>query len=787
MLSNNAICFEGICRIYRNAVVSHIRDRMNNRYPDDWQERIALPFGKEWKDLRQNAKLRRLTGEISSQLSDDADLLGVNHFRNLFDKYFDDLFSETEASEEIARKQEKQAVLGWSQNIKNLRDPALGHPGDVDLTDEDALQMLDFARRILDKLDSDAASNVSSLWDQIRERTTPDEALEVSSRRTLEGSLLPSRESIAPRFIGRQTELEQLNQWLNDENSRLWLLAGDGGKGKSAIAYQFAADTKNDPPANLEIVIWLSAKIRQFNAGILTEIDAPDFWDLGSAIDGVLFAYGATEAGGSNIDEKNRICMEYLANLPALIVLDDVDSLEGPGISAMNFFQFEVLKTPSKILLTSRRIPFGMEPMTTRVHGFTPESGDGFNFIQSRLKIYGLDAVLFSHSVMNRILESCDGSPLYIQDLLRLCIVGVSPSQAIERWQSTDGENARRYALEREFELLSTEAKKVLLTCALYPGPASLPAILAAAELPESTCLDAIRELQGLFLMPRPEISEGVSRFSLDLNTRRLVREVQGNTDLARRVTSSINALTGQIQATGEQRKRIGQYVSQAVSQVKLDRHTDAEKTLTDALQAYPSNTDLHGVLGWVYKTWKPSPRYSDARNSFERATQLGCSKEDTYWHWAAMEQAQSEWTAAAEAAEKGLDHSDASTRLRYMAGFARSQLAKDLYQQALYSRAEQEARKAEGYLRDALLDLDDVEPGQYQSHSRIHRASVINYEYLVKICHAQNDGGSERHFLRLLSTSLDRWANEHPGDPNASSEKQRLLWWFPDLRDGAQ
>ena len=139
-------------------VVSHIRDRMNNRYPDDWQERIALPF-----DLRQNAKLRRLT-----ELSDDADLLGDN----LFDKYFDDLFSETEASEEIARKQEKQAVLGWSQNIKNLRDPALGHPGDVDLTD-DALQMLDFARRILDKLD-DCLERYP--YGQIRE--SPAEALE---------------------------------------------------------------------------------------------------------------------------------------------------------------------------------------------------------------------------------------------------------------------------------------------------------------------------------------------------------------------------------------------------------------------------------------------------------------------------------------------------------------------------------------------------------------------------------------------------------------------------------
>ena len=123
------------------------------------------------------------------------------------------------------------------------------------------------------------------------------------------------------------------------------------------------------------------------------------------------------------------------------------------------------------------------------------------------------------------------------------------------------------------------------------------------------------------------------------------------------------------------------------------------------------------------------------------------------------------------------------SEDLEYKAGLARSQLAKDLYRQAQYSRAEQEARKAETHLKAALLDLEDVENGRYQFHSDVHRAIVINYEHLVRVSRSQGDDGATGPFIRLLRSALQRWKNEHPGDPNASSEEQRLVYWFPDLQ----
>ena len=95
------------------------------------------------------------------------------------------------------------------------------------------------------------------------------------------------------------------------------------------------------------------------------------------------------------------------------------------------------------------------------------------------------------------------------------------------------------------------------------------------------------------------------------------------------------------------------------------------------------------------------------------------------------MLRGRAEWTSAAEAAEQGLKILGSSEELAYAAGLSRSQLAKDLYQQAQYGRAEQEANKAEVHLKAALLDLDEVENGKYILHNRIHRAIVVNYERL--------------------------------------------------------
>ena len=768
--NNNTICYEGIQNIYRNSVVRHIRKVLTAKYPDDFVMKVKNPFKKEWDKIKANAEAPRQTGQIEAPLVDELDILSVNHFQNLFDVYFDDIF--VGMSEEV-HKETKQAILGWTKNVKDVRDP-LSHPAEHPITDSDAMTLLDSARKILEKFDPEGATRLMDLWQDVRTGG--------QSYQPLEGSTLPSRESIAPRFVGRQLELNELNNWIKDPNSRVWMLAGDGGKGKTAIAYEFAAATRNQPPPGLETVIWLSAKARRFESGGAVSIESPDFWDMDSALDWVLRAYGAVGFEEKNTTEKIEECLEFLSLLPALIILDDVDSLEGQNVGAMNFFVHRTHATSSKVLLTSRRVPFGFEPMVTQVTGLERE--DGFKFIDSRIRMFRLDPAQFDRAVQGRLLKACDGSPLFVQDLLRLCSVGESPDRAIKLWQDREGEAARRYALQREFDMLSNSAKKVLLACALFPEPISLPEIEIVAEIPEYECRSAIQELQQLFLIPKPRFVEEVPRFGLNVNTKRLVVDVQGGTDLAKRISSSIKVITGKSEATPAIRGRIGQVIRQAVSLVKLSKHPEAEETLSRALTSYHSNADLHGSLGLVYKSWTPVSRYADARNQFSRAADLQSKSEDMYRHWSDMEMKNQEWTAAANAAERGIGVVlPQSMQLAFNAGFARSRLARDLYQQAQYARAEQEAAKAKTHLEKALVDLEELETGQYQLHSQVHRATVINCEYLVRISEARQEPGRANHFLRLLANYLARWEIEHPVDPNVDSETRRLLYRFPGLR----
>ena len=106
---------------------------------------------------------------------------------------------------------------------------------------------------------------------------------------------LPPRDTVVVDFIGRRAELARLWEWVVDPHSKRWLLTGDGGKGKSAIAYQFATEIIHNPEVEFAAVHWLSAKRRRFSEGEVMHIAEPEFFDLESAIDRLLAEFGWSE------------------------------------------------------------------------------------------------------------------------------------------------------------------------------------------------------------------------------------------------------------------------------------------------------------------------------------------------------------------------------------------------------------------------------------------------------------------------------------------------------------
>lgn len=746
---NLVVCYEGVQRIYRNAVVKILRLKMREAFPADFTTKLRAPFQKDWDTIKQNALLPRSTGELAAQVSDDFDILSVNHFFNLFDIYYDILVDTATGSTE-EKKREKQALLSWVKTIKNLRDP-LSHPVEEDFNREDSFQILDCARRVLLRLNlSDEASKVKVLLDGIF--ATP---LSVEPQtEPLEGRL-PPRESIVTDFIGRDKELNELREWFSDPVSRRWALAGEGGKGKSALAYNFAVEIKLAAPKQFQTVLWLSAKKRKFLEGT-TIIDSPDFSDLDSALSCLLTHYGWIEETGDPTESKRTRVLELLNEFPALIVADDIDSLESENENVIEFFSLALPQTRSKILFTSRRTIFGMGGTTTHISGFNED--DAQKFILSRCQIMELDYAIFNKNITHRVIKVTEGSPLYIEDLLRLTATVKSAQEAVKLWEERGGSEARRYSLGRECDLLTPNARRVLFTACVGTGSVSFAEIEAATGSSPEAITAAFQELQRLFLATKPRLINGEHRFEVNVNTRYLVREVYGSSQEYGRIQTAYKAVSEGIPKAG--RGAVAAIIRQAIFLLKTSKYTEGEELLSKALQKYPSDPDLLGVLGFVYKSWQP-PRVTDAREKFIRASQLKSVNQEMYKHWCQLEIKEHEWTKATEAAEKGLKVLPNDRKLLYLAGYSRGRLAKELQGGLHHGKARKEMAEARMMLEKALKAPSELEVGGRELNSDIYRA-------LVLLCELSSDVKSMQHYFGL-------WRSEHPDDPDAASEWDRV------------
>ena len=228
--SNNTLCYQGIQRLYRNAIVRQIRLGLTEAYGEDAPQQLRRPFkAAEWERIADDARITRSTGQLASVVRDDFDTLSVNHFFNVYDAHWKALVG-SQQSDEVSRKQ-KQALLGWMKEIKTLRDP-LSHPVEEEFSREDGFRLLDCARRVLVQLGLD--KEAAALRELSNEVLGVD--LEAEADRSLDGQLPPS-ETIVVGFVGRAKEISQLWDWFDEPTKSRWALAGDGGKGKTAIAF----------------------------------------------------------------------------------------------------------------------------------------------------------------------------------------------------------------------------------------------------------------------------------------------------------------------------------------------------------------------------------------------------------------------------------------------------------------------------------------------------------------------------------------------------------------------
>lgn len=452
---------------------------------------------------------------------------------------------------------------------------------------------------------------------------------------------LPDRNFICPSFVGRVEIIQKLWAWLSDEFQYAKVLAGEGGKGKTSIAYEFCQLIASTGAPIFDQIIWLTAKTHQFKAGADDFISTPEthYSDLESLLITICQKTGAldSELEDLGITQLKRLARQNLDNYPSFIVVDDVDSTEVDEQKRIMETAREIGGSKSKILLTTRSNVSYSSDTAIEVPGL---SGDEYEQYIDELKVsMGFEAI--TPKTIRKLEKASEGSPLFTESILRLCRVGYSIDNAISEWHGKKGEAVRSAALRREIHQLSPEARRVLLTIA-FIGSCSLVELRHYTELEQLLIEDAIPELGRLFLLQSASFIESEPRFKCSQSianlTISLKDEILPNSD------RYLGALKGRAQALKSNASKnsqaaVGEAIRQSIALLKEKDYSKARATIKAVLkkQQYKNNPDLLLAYAQI-ESMDPLSDINSVRSSFKDAYTHGQRKELLFDLWFQVE-----------------------------------------------------------------------------------------------------------------------------------------------------
>lgn len=466
---------------------------------------------------------------------------------------------------------------------------------------------------------------------------------------------LPDRNFICPRFVGRDVCLDAMWKWLGDDLSYVKMLAGEGGLGKTSIAYEFANRLSQIPQIPYEQIIWLTAKKKQFVGQYDDYISVPEthyssYQDLLFAIIQRLpLLINEEELKDYSLDELRRLARDGLADYSSFVVIDDIDSLNSEEQRQVVELGFLLGAVRSKLLLTTRHNLAYSHDYAISIGGFNKEEFDEY---LGSLRERNILCRNLSSNEVQRLHQLTEGSPLYTESVCRLLKFS-SFNDALKGWGKNEGSKARAAALDREISMLSPEAKRILLTASLLIE-ASVPEISEVTEYPQDVVSISIQELNSLFLLASETLGDQ-PRFSVPENTIKLVLEQASSlvTD-HKRLTEKVASLRGANKAEKSRDHRVGLAIAQAQALLRQGDNQAALATIDDARKRIPGNYDLLSYRSVLLMRFNP-PRFEEARRNARDAFNKGCRRPSMFFAWFEAEWSANHFIGAEEVANEAI------------------------------------------------------------------------------------------------------------------------------------
>ncbi len=474
-------------------------------------------------------------------------------------------------------------------------------------------------------------------------------------------SNLPDRALICQDFIGRKNIISMLYEWLADDFSCVRVLAGEGGLGKTSIAYEFASDVARLGLVGVESVIWLSAKKWQFRP-LINQYEALSLTHFSSSRE--LFEELVKQIGGANAEEVSetsdaqmaRLIRRLLRGVRIFAVVDDLDSLDLDEQKHCIEVCQQLAGEGSRFLFTTRKNATASSTTAIELQGL--DENEYPALIDSWRTRLALPE--FSAKEIARLRDATLGSPLYTESLLRLIRSGFSANDAIAKWKGNLGVEVRNAALKREVVQLTPESKKVLVTVAIF-GECSFAEVKKATSYSDQTLLDCFNELQSLFLVSAPSIAQQ-ARFGISSTTRELV--LSSGAEL-------LPGFSGYRKTAEENRYKIrgaklpldivGAAINQAAALLASkdpDQVRQALETVDEVnAKLGGKNPDLLSMRGSILRKMGPT-RSREAAASFRDAFEAGQRKMPFFKAWYDNESMAEQYEPAVDVATFAIDAS---------------------------------------------------------------------------------------------------------------------------------
>lgn len=479
---------------------------------------------------------------------------------------------------------------------------------------------------------------------------------EGSSEDPLEHNL-PDRALVCSRFVGRRDDLGDLWTWLADDFSRVRLIAGEGGLGKTSLAYRFAEEVASRRVKPFEQIVWITAKKRQFipSDNSHRENSKTDFEDANSLFVAIASAHGCVHFDFIGLDSREimQLAIESCSATPSFIVVDDVDSLTPED--QQRALELGMRTPPKTKMLLTTRVNFSYSPDNVlKLNGLAPTEYQ--EYVQVVREKYGLQTL--KDSKITQLRDVTGGSPLFTDALLRLERRGLTLDQAVAQWKGEKGLEARKAALQREVQQLSREAKRALYVVS-HVRSASFVELSQVLGYTDQTLGDALQELAGLFLVSAPSIGRE-ARYTVEPNTGLLVLELAQSLgiDHTALVAAAKRARTDAVGLSLQKRSGIvGLAIAQAIAHAKNGDPRAALETVTAASkQLSKPNADLLLAVG-RFSLKLDEPNREQASRVFAEAYSMGQRKQLLFDLWFDAEYGRGSLSAAMEVTTKAIDH----------------------------------------------------------------------------------------------------------------------------------